>query len=93
MVTLKGAQQRRDSVCFTVPKKALHRRSSDSRFHPCNPRLNSCRRRGGSPVDFLRLEALVCVAISTHGDKLAHSAPACGIALAVENKIYGLSGL
>ena len=30
VVTLKSAQQGRDSVCFTVPKKALHRRSSDS---------------------------------------------------------------
>ncbi len=26
VVTLKSAQQGRDSVCFTVPKKALHRR-------------------------------------------------------------------
>jgi hypothetical protein len=33
-VTLKSAQQGRDSVCFTVPKKALHSRSSDSRLHP-----------------------------------------------------------
>ena len=30
VVTLKSAQQGRDFVCFTVPKKALHRRSSDS---------------------------------------------------------------
>jgi hypothetical protein len=30
VVTLKSAQQGRDSVCFIVPKKALHRRSSDS---------------------------------------------------------------
>ena len=66
-------------------------------FHPCfnrlAPRSNSSRCAGGSPVDFLRHEALVDVAVSTHGDKLAHSAPACGIALAVENKIHCLSGL
>jgi hypothetical protein len=30
VVTLKSAQQERDSVCLTVPKKALHRSSSDS---------------------------------------------------------------
>jgi hypothetical protein len=30
VVTLKCAQQGRDFVCFTVPKKALHCRSSDS---------------------------------------------------------------
>jgi len=93
VVMFKGAQRGLDSVCFTVPKEALHRRSSDLRFHPCNPRTNSCRCGGGSPVDFLRHEALVHVAVSTHGDQLAHPAPACGIALAVENKIHCLSGL
>jgi hypothetical protein len=30
VVTFKSAQRGRDSVCFTVPKKALHSRSSDS---------------------------------------------------------------
>jgi hypothetical protein len=34
VVTLKSAQQGRDFVCFTVPKKALHSRSFDLRFHP-----------------------------------------------------------
>jgi len=57
------------------------------------PRESSCRRRGGSAVDFLRYEALVRVAVSTHDDQLANPAPACGIALAVENKIHCLSGL
>ncbi len=32
-VTLKSAQQGRDSVTFTVPNKVLHRCASDSRFH------------------------------------------------------------
>jgi len=36
VVTLKSTQQGRDSVCFTVPKKAFHIRASDSRFHPCD---------------------------------------------------------
>ena len=93
VVTLKSAQQGRDSVCFTVPKKALHRRSSDSHSIRAITRLNLCRRRGGSPVDFLRHEALVRVAVSTHGDQLAHPASARGIAFAVENKIHCLSGL
>jgi hypothetical protein len=34
VVTLKGAQKGRDSVCFTVPKKAFHSRASELRFHP-----------------------------------------------------------
>ncbi len=63
------------------------------RVPSCNPRCNLCRRRGGSPVDFLRHEALVRVAVSTHGDQLAHPASARGIAFAVENKIHCLSGL
>ena len=63
------------------------------RIPSCNPRCNLRRRRGGSPVDFLRHEALVRVAVSTHGDQLAHPASARGIALAVENKIHCLSGL
>jgi hypothetical protein len=32
--TLKSAQQGRDFVSFTVPRKVLHSRASDSRFHP-----------------------------------------------------------
>jgi len=56
-------------------------------------REHSCRCGGGSPVDFLRHEALVRVAVSTHGDEFAHPAPACRIAFAVENKIHCLSGL
>ena len=63
------------------------------RIPSCNPRCNLRRHCGGSPVDFLRHEALVRVAVSTHGDQLAHSAPTCGIAFAVENKIHCLSGL
>jgi len=59
----------------------------------CNPRCNLRRHSGGSPVDFLRHEALVRVAVSTHGDQLTHPAPARGIALAVENKIHCLSSL
>jgi hypothetical protein len=59
----------------------------------CNPRCNLRRHSGGSPVDFLRHEALVRVAISTHGDQLAYPASARGIAFAVENKIHCLSGL
>ena len=31
--TLKCAQDGRDSVCNTVPKKAVHGRASDPRFH------------------------------------------------------------
>jgi hypothetical protein len=31
---LKCAQDGRDSVCYTVPKKVPHSRASDSRFHP-----------------------------------------------------------
>jgi len=38
------------------------------RIPSCNPRCNSCRCRGGSPVDFLRHEALLRMAVSTHGD-------------------------
>jgi len=30
---LKSTQQRRDSDCHAVPKKVLHSRASDSRFH------------------------------------------------------------
>ena len=63
------------------------------RIPSCNPRCNLRRHSGGSPVDFLRHEALVRVAVSTHGDQLAYPASACGIALAVENKIDCLSGL
>ena len=63
------------------------------RIPSCNPRCNLRRHSGGSPVDFLRHEALVRVAVSTHGDQLAYPAPACGIAFAVENKIHCLSGL
>ena len=63
------------------------------RVPSCNPRCNLCRHCGGSPVDFLCHEALLRMAVSTHGDKLAHSAPACGIAFAVENKIYCFSCL
>ena len=59
----------------------------------CNPRYNLRRHSGGGPVDFLRHEALLRVAVSTHGDQLAHPAPARGIAFAVENKIHCLSGL
>jgi len=59
----------------------------------CNPRCNLRRHSGGSPVDFLRHEALIRVAVSIHCDQLAHSAPACGIAFAVENKIHCLSSL
>ena len=59
----------------------------------CNPRCNLRRHSGGSPVDFLRHEALVRVAVSTHGDQLAYPASARGIAFAVENKIHGLSCL
>jgi hypothetical protein len=33
VATLKSAQQGRDSISFTVPKKACHSRTSDSRFH------------------------------------------------------------
>jgi hypothetical protein len=33
-VTLKSARQGRDSVCYTMPKKAFHSRASDPRFHP-----------------------------------------------------------
>ena len=32
--TFKSAQQGRDSVRSTVPKKAFHSRASDSRFRP-----------------------------------------------------------
>jgi hypothetical protein len=32
--TLKNAQQRRDSVSLTVPRKVLHSRASDSLIHP-----------------------------------------------------------
>jgi hypothetical protein len=35
--TLKSAQQGRDSVSYTVPKKACHSRASDSHFHPLSP--------------------------------------------------------
>ncbi len=63
------------------------------RIPSCNPRCNLRRHCGGSPVDFLRHEALVRVAVSTHGDQLAHPASARGIAFAVENKIHCFSGL
>ena len=63
------------------------------RIPSCNPRCNLRRHGGGSPVDFLRHEALVRVAVSTHGNQLAHPASARGSALAVKNKIHCLSGL
>ena len=81
-------------IAFASPRpRRLCIAAPPIRIPSCNPRSNSCRCRGGSPVDFLRHEALVGVAVSTHGDQLAHSTPACGIALAVENKIHCLSGL
>ena len=91
--TLKSAQQGRDSISFIAPKKASHSRASNSRFHLLSPRRNSRRRRRGSPVDFLRLEGLLRVAVALHGDKLAHPAPTRGIAFAVENVINGLACL
>jgi hypothetical protein len=36
--TLKNAQQGRNSVRPTVPKKVLHSRASNSCFHPISPR-------------------------------------------------------
>ena len=41
-------------------------------------------------IDFLGLEGLVRVAIAQHANQLAHTAPARGIALAVEDEIDGL---
>jgi hypothetical protein len=66
--TFKSAQQGRGSVRSTVPKKVLHSRASVRRFHPLGPHRNLRCHRGGSPVDFLRLEGLLRMAVSLHGD-------------------------
>ena len=53
----------------------------------------ACRSGVGSTIDLLGLEALLRMAVALHGNQLAHSAPARGIALAIENKVDGLAGL
>ena len=90
----RSSAHRKGEIPFASPcPRRLCIAAPPIRISSCNPRCNLRRHSGGSPVDFLRHEALVRVAVSTHGDQLAYPASARGIAFAVENKIHCLSGL